>query len=569
MKQAAAARKPYAQWVEQNLVGLDDLPAAAVPAPDPGGMRSRQQAFGYTAEDAIRILLPMAQDGQEPISSMGTDVPLAVLSDRAQLLFSYFKQLFAQVTNPPIDPIREKIVMNTESLLGGEVNLLGESPEHARLLRLKSPTLSDQDMARIKAIDKPGLKAATISTLFPRVAGEAGLAAAMDRILAEAEAAVRGGATVLVLSDRGVDVANVPVPVLLAVSGVHHHLIRAELRTRCGIVAETGEAREVHHAALLIGFGAGGVNPYMVFETYDRLAQDSLLIDAHGNPLDPLKAVANYKKAIDAGLLKVFSKMGISTLMSYRGAKIFEAIGLRREVMDRYFPDTPSRIEGVGLEEIARESLTRHEIGFPAGEADESTELDAGGEIMWRRRGEFHMWNPDTVQLPPARRARQVVRHVQGLRAGRQRREPQALHAPRPARRAAGQAADPARTGRAGEGHRQAVLHRGDELRQHLEGGARVAGDRAQPRRGSEPTPARAAKTRPGSPRTATATAAAAPSSRWPAAGSASPRTTWRTPSKSRSRWPRGRSRARAASSPATRSIVPSPRRGTARRGSA
>jgi glutamate synthase (NADPH/NADH) large chain/glutamate synthase (ferredoxin) len=278
------------------------------------------------------------------------------------------------------------------------VNLLGESPEHARLLRLKSPTLSDEDMARIKALNQPGLKARIIRTVFPRTGGPAALAVAMDRIRAEAESAVRDGATILVLSDRGVDANHVPIPALLAVSGVHHHLIRAKLRTRCGIVVETGEAREVHHMALLVGFGAGGINPYMVFETFDRLAADQLLIDANGNPLDMAKAVANYKKAIDAGLLKVFSKMGISTLMSYRGAKIFEAIGIRKSVMDEFFPETPSRIEGVGLEEIAQESLIRHALGYPDGVPDESTELDAGGEIMWRRRGEFHMWNPDTIQ---------------------------------------------------------------------------------------------------------------------------------------------------------------------------
>ncbi|MDB5309124.1 MAG: gltB 1 [Gemmataceae bacterium] len=398
-KAEVARRRPYAAWVEKHQVQLDELPGSPVPpGVDAPTLRASQHAFGYTQEDVARVLLPMAQDGQEPISSMGTDVPLAVLSDRAQLLFNYFKQLFAQVTNPPIDPIREKVVMNTESLIGGEVNLLGESPEHARLLRLKSPTLSDEELAKIRAVDRPGLKARTLGTLFDRDRGGAGLAAALDRLCTEAAAAVQEGATVLILSDRGVTADRVPVPSLLAAAGVHHHLIRAGLRTRCGIVVETGEAREVHHFALLVGYGAAAVNPYLVFDTYRGLARDGMLVDANGAALDPAVAVKNYRKSIDAGLLKVFSKMGISTLMSYRGAQIFEAIGLGREVIDRYFTDTPSRIGGIGLAEIARESLTRHALGFAADPDAETPDLDGGGDIMWRRRGEHHMWNPDTVQ---------------------------------------------------------------------------------------------------------------------------------------------------------------------------
>ncbi len=399
IKKEVASKQPYGEWVKANQITLDDLPAVPPPDVDLATLRPRQQAFGYTAEDVVRVLLPTAQDGQEPISSMGTDVPLAVLSDRAQLLFSYFKQLFAQVTNPPIDPIREKIVMNTESLLGSEVNLLDETPEHARLLRLKSPTLSDEELAKIRGIaDRPGLKVQTIDTTFPREAGENGLAAAMDRILGESTRAVAGGATILILSDRATNATRVPVPPLLASAGVHHHLIRAGLRTKCGLVVETGEAREVHHVALLVGYGAAAVNPYLVFETYRGLAQEKLLIDAHGNPMELDKAVKNYKKAVDSGLLKVFSKMGISTLMSYRGSQIFEAIGLGKAVVDRYFTGTPSRIDGIGLTEIAREALARHEFGYPANPLDATTELDGGGEIMWRRRGEHHMWNPETIQ---------------------------------------------------------------------------------------------------------------------------------------------------------------------------
>ncbi|MDY3563492.1 glutamate synthase large subunit [Gemmata sp. JC673] len=406
IKLEVAREKPYAEWVAANQVQLDDLPAAAPVEPDLATVRNRQHAFGYTQEDVARVLLPMAQDGQEPVSSMGTDTPLAVLSDRAQLLFNYFKQHFAQVTNPPIDPIREKVVMNTESLIGCEQNILAETPEHARLLRLKGPTLNDEELAKVRALDRPGLKVCTLTTLFDRSAGEPGLARAVDALCGEAEAAVRAGATILILSDRGVDAQRVPVPSLLATAAVNHHLIRAGLRVKCGLVVETGEAREVHHLALLVGYGAAAVNPYLALETYRDLAAEGMLVDAHGGQLELAKAFKNYAKAINAGLLKVFSKMGISTLLSYRGAQIFEAIGLNRDLIDKHFVDTPSRIAGIGLGEIARESLTRHAVGFPDARAAEAggghevspPELDVGGEIMWRRRGEHRMWNPETVQ---------------------------------------------------------------------------------------------------------------------------------------------------------------------------
>ncbi|MDR3636859.1 MAG: glutamate synthase large subunit [Isosphaeraceae bacterium] len=399
LKDDICHRRPYPLWIEQHHLRLEDLPAApAEPAPDPATLMARQQAFGYTQEDLQRVLLPMAHDGKEPVSSMGIDTPLAVLSARPQLLYNYFKQLFAQVTNPPIDPIREKVVMNTESLLGREANLLGETPEHARLLRLKSPVLNAADLARIRALDRPGFSVRTLATLFRKERGEAGMAEALEHLCAEASEAVDDGATILVLSDQGVDAEHVAIPCLLAVGAVHHHLIRTGRRTRCGIVAETGEAREIHHVALLVGYGAGAVCPYMVFETFDALARDGLLLDPAGAVLDLEKAAKNYRTAIDQGLLKVFSKMGISTLLSYRGAQIFEAIGLGRDVIDHHFTGTPSRLGGIGLDVIARESLVRHEVGFPPVPGVEEPELDCGGEHMWRRRGEFHMWNPDTIQ---------------------------------------------------------------------------------------------------------------------------------------------------------------------------
>lgn len=399
LKASICRAQPYGLWLEKHQIGLKDLPESAeVPAVDLDTLLVRQQAFGYTQEDLLRILLPMAQDGKEPVSSMGTDIPLAVLSRRSQILPSYFKQLFAQVTNPPIDPIREKIVMSTESLLGAELNLLEESPEHARLLRLKSPTLGNADLARIRAARVPDFRSQTLSLLFERSQGEAGLEPALDLLCAEASQAVGRGATILILSDRGLHAGLVPIPALLATAAVHHHLIQKGQRTRCGLVVETGEAREVHHFALLIGYGAGAVNPYLVHEAFEGLARERMLVDPQGAPLDPEQAATNYAKAIDAGLLKIFSKMGISTLLSYRGAQVFEAIGLSRAVIDRFFPGTPSRIEGIGLESIAREALQRMELAYPSTSGPELPQLDVGGEVMWRRRGEHHMWNPETIQ---------------------------------------------------------------------------------------------------------------------------------------------------------------------------
>ncbi len=399
LKESICRAQPYGLWLEKHQVHLADLPAPAdVPAADLETLLARQQAFGYTQEDITRILLPMAQDGKEPVSSMGTDIPLAVLSRRSQILPNYFKQLFAQVTNPPIDPIREKIVMSTETLLGSEQNLLEESPEHARLLRLKSPTLSNAELAQVRAMRSVGFRPQTLSILFDRSAGEADLAPALDRLCATALQAVDRGATILILSDRGVNADQVPIPPLLATAAVHHHLIRKGQRTRCGIVVETGEAREIHHFALLIGYGAGAVNPYLVAETFEGLAREQLLLEAQGAPLEPGQALKNYTKAIDAGLLKIFSKMGISTLLSYRGAQVFEAIGLNQAVIDQYFPGTPSRIGGIGLEIIAREVLQRVEVAFPGAAGPEIPQLDPGGEVMWRRRGEHHMWNPETIQ---------------------------------------------------------------------------------------------------------------------------------------------------------------------------
>ena len=401
VKDKLAKQSPYLQWIEQYQLTLEKLPDIEVEENSKKEFTSllkRQHAFGFTQEDINRILLPMAKDGKEPVSSMGTDIPLAVLSDRSQLLFNYFKQLFAQVTNPPIDAIREEVVMSTESLLGAEVNLLGESPLHARMLRLETPTLTNSELERIRRAHLPGFETKTIKTLFSKKEGPNGLRKAMERIRSEATAAVEGGATILILSDRGLDKDNVPVPSLLATAGVHHHLLRGGLRGKCGIIVETGEAREVMHFALLVGYGASAINPYLVFETFEGLNADNMMVDNNGSPLSLGSAIKNYIKSIDAGLLKIFSKMGISTLLSYRAAQIFEAIGLSRDVVDEYFTGTPSRISGIGLEVIAKEYLYRHDFAFPVEESLEDPELDIGGEYMWRRRGEYHMWNPDSIQ---------------------------------------------------------------------------------------------------------------------------------------------------------------------------
>ncbi len=393
LKEGMAARRPYRKWLDANLTRLVDLPPPERVPPDyePETFLPRQQAFGYTIEDLRLLMTPMALNAQEAVGSMGTDTPLACLSDRPQLLFNYFKQLFAQVTNPPIDPIREELVMSLETTIGPEQNLFEETPLHCRQLHLKSPTLSNEQLAQVKALDDGHLRATTLPILFAKRSGGPGLRAALDDLCARASKAVADGQTILVLSDRGVDEAHVPIPSLLATAAVHHHLIREGTRMRCGIVVESGEPREIQHFCLLLGYGAGAVNPYLAFETLRDMVAEGILKD-----VDAAAAVKNYMKAVDKGVLKVMTKMGISTLQSYRGAQIFEAIGLNSEVVERYFTWTASRIEGVGLDVIAREAELRHEHAYlvsPSLDGD----LDAGGQYQWRRRGEHHAYNPNTV----------------------------------------------------------------------------------------------------------------------------------------------------------------------------
>src|SRR5215469_6334046 len=393
IKESMAARQPYRAWLDANLRRLAELPppVETPPAYEPATVLRRQQAFGYTIEDLRLLMTPMALNGQEAVGSMGTDTPLAVLSERPQLVFNYFKQLFAQVTNPPIDPIREELVMSVETTIGPEQNLFDETPLHCAQLHLKSPTLTNEELAQLKALDAGELHTRTLPIVFPAGSGGPGLRAALDELCAAASAAVSEGATILVLSDRGVDQGNVPIPSLLATGAVHHHLIREGSRTRCGIVVESGEPREVQHFCLLLGYGAAAVNPYLAYETLHDMVAEQVLRD-----VDADEAVKNFRKAVDKGVLKVMTKMGISTLQSYHGAQIFEAVGLNREVIDRYFTWTASRIEGIGLDVLAAEAQERHDHAYKVSPALDG-DLWVGGQYQWRRRGEHHMYNPNTI----------------------------------------------------------------------------------------------------------------------------------------------------------------------------
>jgi glutamate synthase domain-containing protein 2/glutamate synthase domain-containing protein 1/glutamate synthase domain-containing protein 3 len=396
LKADYATRRPYRRWLQEQLLQLEQLPAPG-PRTAPDGetdRHRRQQLFGYTLEDLRIVLAPMAGTGQEAVGSMGNDTPIAALSDRPVPLFNYFKQVFAQVTNPAIDSIREEGVMSLISTLGAEHNLLAETPEHARLLQLDQPVLTDVQLERIRHNPHPHLRAVTISCVFDAHGDpEENLRRALDGVRAEAAAAVRGGASILILSDREAGPERIPIPSLLATSGVHHFLIREGLRMRCGLVVETGEAREIHHFCVLIGYGAAAVNPYLALQTIGDLAEE-----ATWTPPDVSreKAVANYIKAAGKGILKVIAKMGISTIASYRGAQIFEPVGIAAEVVDEFFTESPARIGGVTLGVLAEEARRRHAAAYPE-EGRSSGELDVGGEYQWRQMGERHLMNPSVI----------------------------------------------------------------------------------------------------------------------------------------------------------------------------
>ncbi len=383
--------QPYRSWLTQCRVSLDDLPEPLnVPQPDRQTLRQRQQVFGYTMEEIKMVLSPMGINGEEPMSSMGTDTPLAVLSNRPQLLPKYFKQLFAQVTNPPIDPIREQLVMSLVTSIGPKPNLMAEIPEACRRIKIQQPILTNAQLAKLREIDDPHFVSKTLPLLFRVSEGPDGLEAAVHQLCQDASQAIRQGYKFLILSDRGVQQDWAPIPSLLGVAAVHHHLVREATRTEVGLILETGEPRDTHHFACLIGYGAGVVNPYLVFETYHDLELGGSLPDG----LDAETASAKFITAVNKGLLKIFSKMGISTVQSYCGAQIFEALGLSHQLVDRYFTGTSSRIQGIGMREIAEESLRRHQVGYALVPV---RMLDVGGDVHYRIQGEHHAWNPKTI----------------------------------------------------------------------------------------------------------------------------------------------------------------------------
>jgi glutamate synthase (NADPH/NADH) large chain len=396
LKKKICSQKPYGEWLRANKVKLSDLPepGGSFHKYDPNTFVKRQVSFGYTSEDLRVIIAQMCESGKEALGSMGSDVPLAVLSKQAQHLSSYFKQLFAQVTNPPIDPIRERLIMSLASHVGGSLNLLEESPEHCITLELPTPILSNSELERIRYIDHRHLQTKTIYTYFRADGNEGSLEKGLNRVCQYVTDAVEDGFTIIILSDRSFDSGHAQIPSLLAVAAVHHHLIRNGIRGKVGLLVEAGDVWETHHFATLLGYGASGVNPYLVYQTIHDMKKRNLLSEE----LTEEKAVYNYKKAAAGELLKVMSKMGISTLQSYHGAQIFEALGISQEVIDPYFTGTVSRIGGLSLDDIAREALAKHSLAFPK-TSNVAPKLEVGGIYQWKQRGEAHLFNPQTIHL--------------------------------------------------------------------------------------------------------------------------------------------------------------------------
>jgi glutamate synthase (ferredoxin) len=391
LKKKYAGAHPYKKWLDEHHVLLENLPDPShATAPDHRKILQRQQAFGYTFEDLRFILGPMANEGVQPLGSMGTDTPLAVLSNKPQLLYNYFKQLFAQVTNPPIDPIREEIITSTATMAGGRGGLLNPTPESCRLIKLKHPILTNEELEKLRGLDGKVFKSVTLPILFKAADAAKGLEKALETLFSDADQAIVDGASILILSDRSLSPEMAPIPALLAVSGLHHHLIRAGTRGKIGMVLESGEPREVHHFALLIGYGCSAINPYLAFATLNDLILQGLLTNT-----DHKTAIKKYIKAVVKGVVKTMAKMGISTIQSYRGAQIFEAVGLNSDVIDKYFTWTSSRIQGAGLDVIAAEALARHRHAFPDRQVNGT--LDPGGQYQWRDGGEYHLFNPQTV----------------------------------------------------------------------------------------------------------------------------------------------------------------------------
>jgi glutamate synthase domain-containing protein 2/glutamate synthase domain-containing protein 1/glutamate synthase domain-containing protein 3 len=410
VKREVAGRQPYGEWYARNAVPFSTLPSSSEVTISDQPLHLRQRAFGYTQEDLRVLLAPTAIDAAEPIGSMGNDLALAVLSDQAPPLFSYFKQLFAQVTNPPIDPIREEIVMSLATSLGNERNLFDETPEHAHKLLLDQPILLNRELETLRHVQHDVYAARTIDSTWPVAEGAPGMCAAIERICGQAHEAIAEGVNILIISDRLLGPRRAPIPSLLAVAAVHHHLVREGTRLRAGIILESGEPREVHHFATLLGYGVSAINPYLLLESLDQMVMEGRIkrsaADGGWESLSPEQAAQNVVKAIGKGLLKTISKMGISTIQSYRGAQIFEAVGLERGLIDTHFTGTASRIGGIGLDVLAAETLERHARAYPV-PADEL--LPVGGVYAWRRDGEHHMWNPETIAL-----VQHAVRSVNG-----------------------------------------------------------------------------------------------------------------------------------------------------------
>ena len=425
-------RRPYAAWLRRNRLRLADLKPAKPPRRFTADeLLPLMQAFGYTTETLQFMLLPMVQEKRDPVGSMGNDAALACLSDQPRLVYDYFKQMFAQVTNPPIDSIREEVIMSLECYIGPERNLLETSELHCQRLLLPHPILTNEELAGIKEMSHRGWRTRTIDITFARSEGPAGLRPALERICQEAEGAIDEGYSLLVLSDRAIAADRVPVSTLLACGAVHHHLVRRAKRTRLGLVVETGEAREVHHHCLLVGYGADAINPYIAFAAVAQ-ARDDGRLDTEAFPSDQ-KVLLAYKDAVAKGMLKVMAKMGISTLQSYKGAQIFEAVGLNSEVVELCFEGTASRLEGVNLETLAAETLERHSRGFPEMPGDRLPVLPSPGEFQWRANGEHHVWDPESI-MHLQRAARSGDQQVYWQYAEHMNREAQSqMHLARPA----------------------------------------------------------------------------------------------------------------------------------------
>ena len=397
IKQTLADTAPYGDWLQEGLLHLDDLPDRFLLTPQHSSVVKRQRTFGYTEEELKILLAPMARTGAEPIGSMGTDTPIAVLSQRPRLIFDYFAQLFAQVTNPPLDAIREELVTSTSSVVGPEGNVLQPGPDSCRQIVLPHPVISNEDLAKVLYLnehgDHPEFKSFAIDGLYPVAEGGAGMRTAIEDIQAKVSEAIADGAKIIVLSDRYSNAENAPIPSLLLTGAVHHHLVRNRTRTEVGLIVECGDAREVHHMALLLGYGAGAINPYLAIESIEDLIEEGAITE-----VDSKTAVRNYIKACSKGVLKIMSKMGISTVASYTGAQVFECVGLSNEVIDDYFTDTTSKLGGIDLNVLAEEVALRHRFAhLDNPEEVAHRDLWAGGEYQWRREGEFHLFNPETV----------------------------------------------------------------------------------------------------------------------------------------------------------------------------